>query len=100
MTISKVELPCKVGDKIYVPWVWKGQNGIMTLTCTTITFATTINYIKCYDFETDDNDFSIMFENGTFQLAQYRHVWFTDKREAEQRLAELKRSIYDRQKND
>lgn len=85
-----VELPCKVGDKIYVPWVWKGQNDIMTLTCNSITLTATIHYIKCYDFETDDNDFGNMFSDGTFQLAEYRYVWFTDKTEAERRLAELK----------
>ena len=83
-----VELPCKVGEFIYVPYVHKGVSGIMKLPVNEIQIAK-YSIVFCADFETDDIDFGIRFSNGLFLLDTYQDIWFTDKFQAEARLKEL-----------
>lgn len=84
-----VELPCKVGDKIYVPWIFDDTDGIMNLTVTSITLLNDGTDYFCDDFETDDINFAKQFDLGNFNSTDYNSIWFTDKSEAERRLAEL-----------
>lgn len=84
-----VELPCKVGDIIYVPYVYRGVSDIMRLPVKEIRIIKhSIEF--CTDFETDDEVFAIKFNNGSFLLGSFCNIWFTDKSEAEARLQELR----------
>lgn len=83
-----LELPCKVGDMVYVPYVHKGVSGIMKLPVDEIQIAK-YSIVFCTDFETDDIDFGIRFSNGLFLLDTYQDIWFIDKSQAEARLKEL-----------
>lgn len=83
------EVPCKVGDMIYVPWVWKGADGIMTLTVSEIGIFEQFIQIVCSDLETDDFEFERQFNFGMFYDYDFGKIWFIDIKAAEARLKEL-----------
>lgn len=83
-----VELIANVGDTIYVPWTFDGQDGIMRLKVLKIDITkSNINY--CTDLGTDSEKFYLAFSRGEFNQNDYNKIWFIDKSEAEHRLAEL-----------
>lgn len=83
-----VDLMCSVGEIIFVPYVYEKQSGIMSLIVEAIRIEDhTITIIT--DFETDDREFALSFDNGKFGLRTHNHYWFTDKEKAEARLKEL-----------
>lgn len=84
-----VELPVKIGDKAYMPWVWDGISGIAELKMMSISiFATDFLYVT--DLETDDTDFFVEYNCGQFESCDFGVKVFTTRESAEARLAELK----------
>ena len=83
------ELPCKVGDIIFVPYVYKGVSDIMRLIVDEIQI-TKYSIVFCTEFDTDDEGFATMFSHGHFLLGNYGDIWFADKVQAEARLKELR----------
>lgn len=86
---TAVELKAKVGDTIYMPWVWSGKSGIAVIEVIYIQiFADELEYHT--DFETDDLAYSAYYKFGKFRVNDFGEIVFTDREAAEARLAELK----------
>lgn len=84
-----VELPCKIGDKVYMPWVYDGISGIAEITVCSVTFFDG-EYIYDTDLESDDIDFKQEYSYGQFRDYDFGTKVFTTREAAEVRLAELK----------
>lgn len=83
-----VELLCRVGDTVYIPWVWNGESDVATLIVECIVMKDDgEDFWLCLDLETDDYKFVIKYRNHL--MSDYGKTWFTDKSAAERRLAEL-----------
>lgn len=83
-----VELKCKAGDMIFVPYVYEKQCGIMRLIVDIIQISN-CGPLYCTEFETFDNVFAIKFNNGMFSPWSFNKIWFTDEARAKARLKEL-----------
>lgn len=84
-----VELKAKVGDTIYMPWVWAGGSGIAVLEVLYIQmFADELEYNT--DFEADDLAYAAFYKFGKFRANDFGEIVFTTREAAEARLAELK----------
>lgn len=84
-----VELKAKVGDKIYMPWVWAGGSGIAVLEVLYIQmFADELEYNT--DFEADDLAYAAFYKFGKFRANDFGEIVFTTREAAKARLAELK----------
>ena len=83
-----VELPCKVGDKVYIPWVWDNQSGIMEAPVITIRLYP---YIRKYEIrlETDSLNFAQKYHYGNFNDKDFGTLIFTTREAAEARLKDL-----------
>ena len=89
-----IELPCKVGDTIYVPWVYDGEYGVS---------FHEIKRIEIYKggidilFDVDEGNFDIdalyavlyIYNAGRFNLSLLGERFFITREEAEKRLKEL-----------
>ena len=54
--------PCKVGDKVYMPWRWEGQQGIATVEVKEIKFYDSqMHYMFFIDMESDDEYYNQAF---------------------------------------
>lgn len=84
-----VELPCKIGDKVYMPWVYDGISGIAEITVCSVTVFDG-EYIYDTDLESDDIDFKQEYSYGQFRDYDFGTKVFTTREAAEVRLAELK----------
>ena len=84
-----VELPCKIGDKVYMPWVYDGISGIAKITVCSVTVFDG-EYIYDTDLESDDIDFKQEYSYGQFRDYDFGTKVFTTRKAAEARLAELK----------
>ena len=84
-----VELPCKIGDKVYMPWVYDGISGIAKITVCSVTVFDG-EYIYDTDLESDDIDFKQEYSYGQFRDYDFGTKVFTTREAAEARLAELK----------
>ena len=84
-----IELPCKVGDTVYLPWVYGGVCSIAYLTVTNIILDTKKSYIRT-DFETDIEDYWEKYKGGQYDFSDFGKIIFTNKAEAEAKLEELK----------
>ena len=85
-----VELKAKVGDVIYMPWVYDRNDGIATLQIIGSDFHNDeIIYIT--DFESDSAYYRKKYKHGIFSDSDFNSIVFTDRAKAEFRLAELKR---------
>lgn len=84
-----VELPCKVGDTVYMPWVYDGINGIAEITVCSVTVFDG-EYIYDTDLESDDIDFKQEYSYGQFRDYDFGSKVFTTHEAAEASLAELK----------
>ena len=80
-----VELPCKVGDMIYLPWEFDGVKSIACLTATHIIFDREHNYVKT-DFHTDDEAYYDKYKCGRYEFDDFGKTVFLTKEEAEQKL--------------
>lgn len=83
-----VELPAKVGEKIYMPWEWDGTSGIAELTVCDITLFDG-EFLLNTDFESDDINFKREYRFGQFREYEFGTKVFTTREAAEKRLAEL-----------
>lgn len=75
------ELPCKVGDTVYMPWEYNGEKGIACLTVTSIfidCFRTVVNT----DFTTDDDKYYFKYNGGTFDIVDFGEKVFCNYVEA------------------
>lgn len=84
-----VELPAKVGEKIYMPWEWDGTSGIAELTVCNITLFDG-EFLLNTDFESDDINFKREYRFGQFREYEFGTKVFTTRKAAVARLAELK----------
>lgn len=84
-----VELPCKIGDKVYMPWVYDGMSGIAEITAMSITIFDG-EFICDTDLESDDINFKQEYSYGQFRDFDFGTKVFTTRKAAEARLAELK----------
>lgn len=84
-----VELPAKVGEKIYMPWEWDGTSGIAELTVCDITLFDG-EFLLNTDFESDDINFKREYRFGQFREYEFGTKVFTTREAALARLAELK----------
>ena len=87
-----IELPCKVGDTVYMPWVFNGVNSIAYLTVTHIIFDTKKAYIKT-DFSTDDGEYWEKYKGGKYNFEDFGKMVFLTKTEAEAKLKELQNEM-------
>ena len=83
-----VELPCKVGDKVYIPWVWDNQSGIMEAPVVTIRLYP---YVRKYEIrlETDSLTFAQKYQYGNFNDKDFGTLIFTTPEAAEARLKQM-----------
>ena len=84
-----VELPCNIGDKVYMPWVYDGISGIAEITVCSVTVFDG-EYIYDTDLESDDIDFKQEYSYGQFRDYDFGTKVFTTREAAEARLEELK----------
>ena len=80
--------PCKVGDTVYIPWVYDGTRAIAFFDVTFVIFDRQKPYIKT-NFDTDDNGFWELFNGGTFYFDDFGKTVFLTKDQAEQKLKEM-----------
>ena len=83
--------PCKVGDKVYIPWEYGGTRGIAFFDVTFIIFDSQKPYIKT-DFDTDDNGFWELYNGGVFYFDDFGKTVFLTKEEAEEKLRGLNKN--------
>ena len=83
-----IELPCKVGDTIYLPWRYNGQIGIANLKVTKIVIVTGVMRVFT-DFTTDDEGFFEKFNGGMFDFSDFGEIVFLTRSEAEEALAKM-----------
>lgn len=86
---NAVELPCKVGDTIYLPWKFDGVKSIACLTVTHIIFDREHNYVKT-DFNTDDEAYYDKYKCGSYEFEDFGEIVFLTHEEAEKALAKMK----------
>ena len=85
-----IELLCKVGDTVYVPWRWAFQQGVATVRIEEIKFYDSqMHYMFFIDMESDNECFNQSF--GGWKLGKSIGVSvFLTKEEAEKALAKMK----------
>lgn len=82
--------PCKVGQMVYMPWKWKGQEGIACLTVCKIIVGMIRDYVRT-DFETDDDNYHSAYGYGEFDFDDFGKTVFLTREDAEKALAERKK---------
>ncbi|MDE6021607.1 MAG: hypothetical protein K2H01_11505 [Ruminococcus sp.] len=88
-TCAEQKLPCKVGDTVYMPWLWNDNEGIACLEVTRIIIDGNKPYVET-DFDTDDDDYSEAYNGGKFYFDDFGKTVFLTKPQAEQKLKKLK----------
>ena len=85
-----VELKAKVGDTIYMPWIWDGTSGIAGIIVREIQIVS--DGVKYYvtSFTTDNLAFAAHYKFGKFQEDYFGKIVFTTREAAEARLTEMK----------
>lgn len=86
---NTVELPCKGGDTIYLPWQYDGVKAVAFLTVKHIIISEHRSCIRT-DFFTDDEGFWEQFNGGEFNFSDFGNKVFVSKDEAEKALAKMK----------
>jgi len=77
--------PCKVGDTVYMPWVWDGTRGVAILDITHIIDDGLQAYVET-DFHTDDENYYNKYCCGRFGFDDFGKTVFLSREEAEQAL--------------
>lgn len=81
--------PCKVGDIVYVPWTWDGQEGVGFAEVEEIKIYDNKNHIMFFiDLESDDEEFEQQYGGWKLDKSIGDTVFLT-KEEAEEKLKEL-----------
>ena len=81
-----IELPCKIGDLLYMPWEWNGQKGIACLTVTVLSCIIGLGWSFRTDFDTDDDDYYEAYNCGSFKLEDFGKTVFLTRKEAEAKM--------------
>lgn len=84
-----IELPYKVGDTVYMPWLWNDTEGVACLEVTRIIIDGNKPYVET-DFATDDEDYSEAYNGGKFYFDDFGETVFLTKPQAKQKLKEMK----------
>lgn len=85
-----IVLPCKVGDRVYIPWHWNNKNGIAFAEVEEIKFYDSNNhYMFLIDLQSDDEEFNQSFGGWKIGKSIGETVFLTRK-EAERALKERK----------
>ena len=81
--------PCKVGDTVYIPWTWDGQQGVGFAKVEEIKIYDNKNHIMFFiDLESDDEEYEQQY--GGWKLGKsIGDTVFLTKEEAEEKLKEL-----------
>lgn len=79
--------PCKVGQKIYMPWNWKGIEGIAILTVERISITEAGVSVRT-DFYSDDYAYFSAYELGVFRFKHFGKTVFLTREEAEKAIEE------------
>ena len=80
-----IELPCKIGDTIYLPWEWKDTSGIAILTVERISITEAGQSIRT-DLWSDDEDYWLAYNCGVFYFDDIGKTVFLTKEEAEAKM--------------
>lgn len=81
--------PCKVGDTVYMPWVWSGETrGVAILTVTHVIIDELHSYIRT-NLNSDSAKFMNAYNYGKFDFKQFGEKVFTSKQEAAKALEKL-----------
>ena len=86
-----VEFKAKVGDRLYMPWDWKGIYDIAQVTVSSVTKM--LNGVSCYNtnLDSDDDDFLRKYNYGQFRDSDFGVNVFMSRKTAFAHLrAELK----------
>ena len=83
---NTIELPCKIGDTLYMPWEWNGQKGIACLTVTVLSCIVGLGWSFGTDFDTDDEDYYEAYNCGSFKLTDFGKIVFLSQEEAEAKM--------------
>ena len=89
-----VELPCTVGDMVYMPWEWNGEKGIACLEVTTMSNIIGFGWSFGTDFDTDDEEYADEYKCGRFEFDDIGKTVFLT-REAAEAAVEERRSKHD-----
>lgn len=87
-----VELKAKVGDTVYMPWVYDGVSDIAkSHICSIIMDSETVTYAVdvIADLGDAENGFVEKYKHGQFTKKDFGKIVFTDYTEAEARLKEI-----------
>lgn len=84
-----VELPCKVGQWVYVPWHWEGQQAVAMVKVEEIKlYDSQMHYMFFIDMESDDESFNQAF-GGWKTGDSIGKTVFIDRAEAEAKVREM-----------
>lgn len=81
-----VELKAKIGDILYMPWVYDGNAAVATLLIIDIHFRNS-GFVYITNLVSDSAVYLAKYK--IFQSEDFDNIIFTDRTKAEQRLAEL-----------
>lgn len=85
-----VELLCKVGDAVYIPWTFDGVSGVAKGCIKRIELSDSgISYCTDLSDNCDEPYFLLKYNNGVFNEGTFNRTWFLDVEQAEQKLKEL-----------
>lgn len=83
-----VALPCRVGDRVYMPWEWDGANGVAILTVTHVIIDDVHSYIRT-DFQSDCEEYWLAYNCGRFDFRDFGKNVFTSQKEAVEALENM-----------
>ena len=82
-----IELPCEVGDTIFVPWEYNGTMGISFHRISEISCMDGIGWHLKFTVDTDDEYvFAAIYSKGIFSFSQLGNRFFLSREEAEKHL--------------
>ena len=82
---NTVELPCKVGDMVYMPWEWNDVKSIACLKVTTMSNILGFGWSFGTDFDTDDEGYAEKYNYGRFKFDDVGKIVFLTLEDAERR---------------
>ena len=80
--------PCKVGDMVYMPWEYNGQQGIACLKITSLANILDWGWDYGTNFITDDEGYAEKYNCGRFRFEDFGKTVFLTREEAEKALTE------------
>ena len=88
-----VLMPCKVGDRVYVPWCWNGEHDIAFANVEEIKIYDSQNHSMFFiDLQSDEEEFNQSFGGWKLDKSIGKTVFLT-REEAERALKECKDNV-------